>query len=89
MTATVIVRILPGHRRQGLGSEYLATMLTEARGMAAGRIETVVLAANEYGLGFAPGRLRGVRPLQRILATGYSTTSGAAISVEAGGGAAR
>ncbi len=29
MTATVIVRILPGHRRQGLGSEYLAAMLAE------------------------------------------------------------
>jgi RimJ/RimL family protein N-acetyltransferase len=53
MTATVIVRILPEHRRQGLVSEYLAAMLTEARGMGARRIETVVLAANEDGLAFA------------------------------------
>jgi hypothetical protein len=88
MTA-VIGRILPGHLRQGLGSEYLATMLAEARGTGAGRIETVLLAANQDGLEFAVGRLGGVRPLQRMLATGYPAASGAAISVEAGGGAAR
>jgi GNAT superfamily N-acetyltransferase len=52
-TATVIVRILPGYRREGLGSEYLAAMLAEARGMGAKRIETVVLASNEDGLAFA------------------------------------
>lgn len=53
MTATVIVRILPAYRRQGLGSEYLAAMLAEARSMGAQRIETVVLASNEDGLAFA------------------------------------
>jgi GNAT superfamily N-acetyltransferase len=53
MTATVIVRILPGYRRKGLGSEYLAAMLAEARSMGAQRIETVVLASNQDGLAFA------------------------------------
>ena len=53
MTATVIVRILPGYRRRGFGSEYLAAMMAQARGMGARRIETVVLASNEDGLAFA------------------------------------
>ena len=53
MTATVIVRILPEYRGQGLGSQYLAAALAEARGMGARRIETVVLASNEDGLAFA------------------------------------
>ena len=53
MTATVIVRVLPQYRRNGCGSEYLAAMLAEARGMGARRIETVVLASNEDGLAFA------------------------------------
>lgn len=53
MTATVIVRILPGYRRNGLGSDYLAAMLAEARSMGAQRIETVVLASNQDGLAFA------------------------------------
>jgi GNAT superfamily N-acetyltransferase len=53
MIATVIVRILPEYRRQGLGSEYLDAMLAEARGMGARRIETVVLASNEDGVSFA------------------------------------
>jgi RimJ/RimL family protein N-acetyltransferase len=51
--ATVIVRILPGFRRRGLGSEYLVAMLAEARTMGAERIETIVLASNEDGLAFA------------------------------------
>ena len=53
MTATVIVRILPQYRRKGFGSEYLAAMLAEARGLGARRIETVVLASNQEGLTFA------------------------------------
>jgi len=53
MTATVIVRILPEYRRRGFGSEYLAAMLAEARGMGARRIATVVLASNEDGFAFA------------------------------------
>lgn len=56
MTATVIVRILPRHRRRGHGSEYLAAMLAEARHMGARRIETVVLASNQDGFAFAVSR---------------------------------
>jgi GNAT superfamily N-acetyltransferase len=52
-TATVIVRILPEHRRRGLGSAYLEHELAEARALEPQRIETVVLASNEDGLAFA------------------------------------
>jgi len=68
MTATVIVRILPRHRRQGHGSEYLTAMLAEARGMGAQRIETVVLAANQDGLAFA--RRRGFVEFDRYVLDG-------------------
>jgi ribosomal protein S18 acetylase RimI-like enzyme len=40
-------------RRKGLGSDYFAAKLAEARSMGARRIETVVLASNEDGLAFA------------------------------------
>lgn len=72
MTATVIVRILPDHRRQGLGSEYLAAMLAEARRMGAQRIETVVLASNEDGLAFA-GR-HGFVEFDRYVLDGETAT---------------
>ena len=55
-TATVIVRILPEHRRRGLGSAYLEHELAEARALEPQRIETVVLASNEDGLAFALAR---------------------------------
>jgi GNAT superfamily N-acetyltransferase len=51
--ATVIVRILPEHRRRGLGTAYLSAELDRARGLGARRIETVVLAWNVDGLAFA------------------------------------
>jgi GNAT superfamily N-acetyltransferase len=51
--ATVIVRILPEHRRQGLGAAYLEAELAYARSTDAARIETVVLASNSDGLSFA------------------------------------
>lgn len=54
--ATVIVRILPGHRRRGLGTEYLDAELAMARAHGARRIETVVLASNTDGLAFAEAR---------------------------------
>jgi GNAT superfamily N-acetyltransferase len=54
--ATVIVRILPGHRRQGYGSAYLEAELAHARSTGARRIETVVLASNADGLAFALAR---------------------------------
>jgi GNAT superfamily N-acetyltransferase len=51
--ATVIVRILPGHRRRGYGTEYLHAMLAVARDLGAASVATVVLAANADGLAFA------------------------------------
>ena len=51
--ATVIVRILPEHRRRGLGSAYFEAELAHARSRGATRIETVVLESNEDGLSFA------------------------------------
>lgn len=51
--ATVIVRILPEHRRKGHGSTYLQAELAQARALGARRIETVVLASNTDGLAFA------------------------------------
>lgn len=49
----VIVRILPEHRRRGLGSEYLRQVLEQPRATEAAHITTVVLAANVDGLSFA------------------------------------
>ena len=51
--ATVIVRILPDHRRRGYGTEYLQRMLAAARELGAASVATVVLAANADGLAFA------------------------------------
>jgi RimJ/RimL family protein N-acetyltransferase len=55
-TTTVIVCVFRPFRRRGYGPEYLAATLDQASGMAAQRIETVVLAANTEGLGFAQRR---------------------------------
>jgi len=52
-TATVIVRVLPEHRRRGFGGRMYAEALTAARELGARTVETVVLAANEEGLRFA------------------------------------
>jgi GNAT superfamily N-acetyltransferase len=52
-TATVIVRILPAHRRQGFGDQLYRRGLERARSLGAPVIETVVLASNEDGLRFA------------------------------------
>ncbi|WP_395659024.1 GNAT family N-acetyltransferase [Nocardioides sp.] len=51
--ATVIVRVLPEHRRRGHGTAYLDAELAEARSAGARRIETVVLESNTDGLAFA------------------------------------
>jgi GNAT superfamily N-acetyltransferase len=51
--ATVIVRILPEHRRNGHGTAYLHAELAQAQALGARRIETVVLASNTDGLAFA------------------------------------
>ncbi|MFF1459479.1 GNAT family N-acetyltransferase [Streptomyces sp. NPDC058330] len=52
-TATVIARVLAGHRGQGYGEALYARGLARARELGAEVIETVVLAANEAGLRFA------------------------------------
>lgn len=51
--ATVIARVLPGHRRRGFGSALYENGLAHARVLGAKVIETVVLAANEDGVRFA------------------------------------
>jgi GNAT superfamily N-acetyltransferase len=51
--ATVIVRILPAHRRQGHGSEYLRAMLDRAGGLGADGVRTIVLVTNPEGVRFA------------------------------------
>jgi GNAT superfamily N-acetyltransferase len=51
--ATVIVRILPAHRRLGHGTTYFTGELEHALRLAPSRIETVVLATNHSGLAFA------------------------------------
>jgi GNAT superfamily N-acetyltransferase len=50
---TLIVRVLPEHRRRGFGGEYLATLLAQVRTARPVRIDTVVLAVNADGLTFA------------------------------------
>jgi GNAT superfamily N-acetyltransferase len=51
--ATVIVRILPAHRRQGFGEQFYVHELAEARKLDADGIETIILASNTDGLRFA------------------------------------
>ncbi|MFF2503753.1 GNAT family N-acetyltransferase [Streptomyces sp. NPDC058067] len=52
-TATVIARVLPGHRRQGLGELLYRHGLERARELGAAVVETVVLASNTDGVRFA------------------------------------
>jgi GNAT superfamily N-acetyltransferase len=52
--AVVIARVLPGHRRRGIGLALYERGLERAREFGDERpIETVVLASNEDGLAFA------------------------------------
>jgi GNAT superfamily N-acetyltransferase len=53
LTATVIARVLPGHRGQGFGEQLYTRGLDRARELGAEVIETVVLSSNEDGLRFA------------------------------------
>ncbi len=64
-TATVIVRVLPGFRRRGLGTRLYERALAQAHALDARVIETVVLASNPDGLRFA-GR-HGFVELERYL----------------------
>ncbi|GAA4574331.1 GNAT family N-acetyltransferase [Planotetraspora kaengkrachanensis] len=52
-TSTVIVRVLPAHRRNGYGGELYEREMAHARTSGARTIETVVLASNVDGLRFA------------------------------------
>jgi ribosomal protein S18 acetylase RimI-like enzyme len=52
-TATVIIRVLPGHRRQGLGDQMYHHAVSTAEELGARVIDTVVLASNDEGLRFA------------------------------------
>ncbi|KIF00611.1 acetyltransferase [Streptomyces sp. RSD-27] len=56
--ATVIARILPAHRGQGLGTALYAHALAHAHALvpAPDTIETIVLASNQDGLRFALSR---------------------------------
>jgi GNAT superfamily N-acetyltransferase len=65
-TVTVIVRVLPEHRRQGIGGRLLALALEQAAEAAA--IETVVLASNTDGLAFA--RAHGFVEVERYVLPG-------------------
>ena len=71
-TATVIVRVLAAHRGQGFGEELYARGLTQARGLGAGVIETVVLSTNESGLRFA--LKHGFVETERYVLPGESVT---------------
>jgi GNAT superfamily N-acetyltransferase len=59
--ATLIARVLPAHRGQGLGEQLYASGLAHARKLGAEVIETVVLASNVDGVRFAEARAYRVR----------------------------
>lgn len=50
---TVIVRVLPEHRRRGYGTHYFQQLLTDHPDLGRCDIATVVLTANTDGLTFA------------------------------------
>lgn len=54
--ATVIARVLLGHRGSGYGTALYADGLAHARALGARAVETCVLAVNEDGLRFARAR---------------------------------
>ncbi|MEU7063331.1 GNAT family N-acetyltransferase [Streptomyces sp. NPDC046161] len=70
-TATVIARILPTHRRRGLGTTLYAHGLAQARALAPTAVETVVLASNPAGLRFALSH--GFTQTDRYLLPGDTT----------------
>lgn len=51
--ATVIVRVLPEHQRQGYGAALFAHALEQGREVGDGTVQTVVLESNGDGLRFA------------------------------------
>lgn len=70
-TATVIVRVLEPHRRQGFGGQLCARALRQARDLGATGAETVVLSSSEDGLRFA--RKCGFAETERYVLPGDDT----------------
>ncbi|CAL9492246.1 Putative aminoacrylate peracid reductase RutC [Streptomyces sp. enrichment culture] len=68
--ATVIARVLPAFRGRGIGTALYEKGLAHARGLGAGAVETVVLAANAEGLRFAEAR--GFAERERYVLDGES-----------------
>ncbi|MEU3659310.1 GNAT family N-acetyltransferase [Streptomyces sp. NPDC032940] len=68
--ATVIARVLPAFRGRGIGTALYERGLAHARGLGAGAVETVVLAANGEGLRFAAAR--GFAESERYVLDGES-----------------
>lgn len=64
----VIVRVLPPYRRRGIGASLLVRAEKQAHGMGAGRIETIVWAANLEGTHFA--QVHGYTEVDRYLIPG-------------------
>ncbi|MFF4811070.1 GNAT family N-acetyltransferase [Micromonospora chersina] len=69
-TATVIARVLPEHRRRGLGEQIYQRGLAIARQLGAQAIETVVLASNGDGLRFA--HHHGFVEIERYVLPGHT-----------------
>jgi len=55
-TATVIVRVLPPFRRQGLGNQLYDRAMTHAQTLEPQHIETIVWVPNTDGLRFAEAK---------------------------------
>ena len=67
-TATVIVRVLPDHRRQGHGEAFYVHELARANALGAQVIETIVLESNADGVRFA--KAHGFVEVERYLPPG-------------------
>jgi GNAT superfamily N-acetyltransferase len=66
--ATVIARVLPAYRRQGIGGLLYRRGLAHALAIGATHVETVVLASNSSGLRFATAH--GFVEVERYLLPG-------------------
>jgi GNAT superfamily N-acetyltransferase len=64
----VIVRVLPAYRRRGIGATLLIRAEKQAHRLGAGRVETIVWAANLEGLHFA--EVHGYTEVDRYLVPG-------------------
>ena len=69
-TATVIIRVLPEHRRQGIGQQMYHQAVSIAYELGARIIDTVVLASNDDGLRFA--ERHGFAEIDRYVLDGHT-----------------